>query len=798
MHKDYYGDSSLQQLIDAVGVKTYYTYDAQGQIVSVTADYRRSRLRWRFDRATYDPDLPSARLISEIAHNPSTGAVDPNWQSRRYDYYQAADPAPGALHHVYRVESDGVTLDTLATHVFDSHGRLTSTTDADGGTTSYSYDPQGNTATITRAPNNDAGTAPVTSYAYDAAGQPTAVTDPMGNVTSTTYDALGREVTRTLPPPAAGSPLDFTTHYSYDNFDSTTGLVFTRITDLNGNTTQQGFDAYGRLIQAIDALGAVTAYAYSRDLLVSETDANGNVTTYSYDGLKRLTATTFPDGAKDTYTYFPDGLQQTRTNRKNQTINYAYDHFKRLSTRTYPGGAPIANTYQGSQLTQVIDSSASPSETDTYAYDASYRVTSETQGTRGTLTFTYTPGDKRASYAVVGGASVGYTYYSDGTLDTTQWSRVAGAFKHTYDMNGRIASITFPNGQHRDYTYDAQGRLLQLANVHPAAGNLATYAYGYDVDNSTGSPGALGQRTSAAASVPSQGFAGAVTKYYYDRAYELTGADYPSAAPFNSEVDRWTYDAIGNRATATMNGVVSTYSYAKNGANPLSGQRLTSDGTNTYAYDANGSIITKVSPGGQLNATWDVEKRLIALSGTASASYGYDYRGRRVTKAAGSTVSYVYLDAQLVASTAGEEYLYGPGTDRPIAVSKGGTIDYYSVAVQGSVSLLGDSTGTTANSYVTDAWGRGLATWGSVTNVFGYTGREFGDDGTYYYRARYYDPRLGRFTQEDPAYSVGQLYSYASNDPSYRVAIQAACKARTAAQKMWRTRSPTTIRAKIA
>jgi RHS repeat-associated protein len=762
VHQDYYGDTSLQQLVDAVGVKTYYVYDTLGQVVSVTEDYQGTSAV-RFD-STYDPNFP-ARLTSETARNPSTGVVDPNWRSWRYDYYQVGDPAPGALRHVYRVEMDGVTLDTMATYVFDSNGRLTSSTDADGGTTSYRYDAQGNLAAVTYPPNNDAGTPPVSSYAYDPAGRPTAVTDPLGNVTSMIYDAAGRVLTKTLPPPAAGSSLDFTTHYSYDNYDSVTGLVFTRTTDPNGNTMQKGFDAYGRLIESIDALGAITTYGYSHDLLVSVTDANGNVTRYGYDGLKRLVMTTFPDGAQETNTYWADGFQRTKTDRKNQTINYAYDHWKRPSTTTYPGGATISYAYQGSMLTQVIDGSVSPSETSTFTYDSAYRVASETQGPRGTLDFTYTPGDRRASYTVVGGANAAYTYYPDGALDTIQWSRVTGAFKYSYDLNRRIQELDFPNAQHRNYTYDAQGRLVQLANVHPTAGNIATYAYGYDVDNSTGLAGMLGQRTTLTSTVPSQGLAGALTKYYYDRDYQLTGADYPSALPFNGEVDRWTYDAIGNRVTVTVNGVGSTFTYAKNPGNTLNGQRLVSDGVNSYTYDAIGSMITRISPGGQLSATWDVERRLLALSGTTSASYGYDYSGRRVTKTGGGTASYVYLDLQLVASTAGEEYLYGPGLDAVLALTKGGKVDYYSTAALSSVSVLSDAAGNVDASYVTDAWGRQVGTSGTSTNAFGYTGREFNEDGTYYYRARYYDPRIGRFTAEDPAYYVGELYAYVDGAP---------------------------------
>src|SRR5260370_4479120 len=121
----------------------------------------------------------------------------------------------------------------------------------------------------------------------------------------------------------------------------------------------------------------------------------------------------------------------------------------------------------------------------------------------------------------------------------------------------------------------------------------------------------LGRRASMTATVPSQGLAGVTTKFYYDQKYELKGVDYPPAPPFNGEVDRWTYDKLNDRLTAAVNGTVSTYSYAHNGTNTLNGQRLMGDGVNTYSYDANGSLMTKVAPAGQLTATWDADGRLL-------------------------------------------------------------------------------------------------------------------------------------------------------------------------------------------
>ncbi len=56
-HTDYYADGSVQQFIDGVGVKTYYTYTADGSPLSITKDYQ-GPAAVRYDYTYDSPLLP--------------------------------------------------------------------------------------------------------------------------------------------------------------------------------------------------------------------------------------------------------------------------------------------------------------------------------------------------------------------------------------------------------------------------------------------------------------------------------------------------------------------------------------------------------------------------------------------------------------------------------------------------------------------------------------------------------------------------------------------------------------------
>ncbi|MBK9373727.1 MAG: hypothetical protein IPN03_08340 [Holophagales bacterium] len=740
----------VQQQTDQTGILTSYTYDTAGKVTSVTRDAQTSS-SVRYDYV-YDAAFPE-KVASVIPHDPATNLSDPDWQAWRYDYHPSGSASPGALFHVYRVQSDGTTLETVATYEYDTVGRVTRQTSATGAQTDYSYDSSGNLQSVTGPANNDMGTRPQTTYAYDSLGRVTLVTDPLGNESTYTYDPLGRVLTVTLPKPSAGSTLAFTTTYVYDEFDASTGLVFTRVTDPNGKVTRLGYDQFGRLARSVDAASGITSYSYTADVLSSITDANGNVTSYLYDAQRRLTRTTFPDGAYESYAYTVDGLLLSKTDRRAVTVTYDYDALKRLVTKSYSTGGTVTYSYQGQFLLQVQDTVASPPETHGFTYDPSYRLSTTTQASRGSLTYTYRADDRVESMAIAAGPTTTHTYYPDGSLRTTDWSPVTGSFRWDYTLPGQYQTLTLPITQARSYTYDDQGRLLQLGNSYGGT-TLAAFSYGYDHDYALGTDTILGQRTSAATTLPAQALTGALATYRYDSLYQLTRTDYPIAPPFNAEIHQWTYDAIGNRLTNTIGGNTLAYSYLHNGANPLNGQRVQNDGVNAYGYDAAGNTTSRQGPGGNFAFDFDPENRLSAITGPVNAAYTYDYQGRRTTRTVGGvTTTYLYDGLNLVSETTGGQtthFLNGPGIDEPLAMAKSGAVSYFSVDGLGSVVATNDPTGTVTHSVLFDAWGNVKGETGTREHPFTYTGREVGEAGFHFYRARFYQPSIGRFTQEDP------------------------------------------------
>jgi RHS repeat-associated protein len=84
----------------------------------------------------------------------------------------------------------------------------------------------------------------------------------------------------------------------------------------------------------------------------------------------------------------------------------------------------------------------------------------------------------------------------------------------------------------------------------------------------------------------------------------------------------------------------------------------------------------------------------------------------------------------------------------------------------GSTLALADASGALQTTYTYGPFGSTTAA-GSSSNSVQYTGRENDQTGLYYYRARYYDPQIGRFISEDPIGFWGGInfFGHVENDP---------------------------------
>jgi RHS repeat-associated protein len=708
--------------------------------------------------------------VSRILPQFSNGTTNRNYQEWQYEYFPTGSAAPGALKKVLRVKSDGV-LDpnAVAEYTYNPYGQVLTAKDATGAITTYNYNSTtGDLESVIYPLNSSSGSNPTYSYGRDPAGRVTSVTDPLGKITSYTYDAIGRVTTVTLPKPTPSSPLNFVTTYTYDQLDNPTSTVYTTQTDANSKQTKQYFDQYGQMVRSVDALSNTTTFTYDKGKLVSIQDANGNITSYSYSVTRgTLSKTTFPAESsvpqanrEESYSYWQGGLLFNKKDRNQQMIGYIYDHINRLRTKCYggldangacPAGSPkITYNYQnnGQNLTSIVDSNTSPSQTWNFIYDTNYRV-SQIQGpqTNDDITYTYDNADRVLTYALQAGPTITNQYFADGSLKQINSTQIANPFLYTYTLNGQYDVITIPNGLTRDFNYDDQSRLTSVSNTQAPIGNVASFTYGYDVNNYTGQNTMLGQRTSVTSG-------SSLTKYYYDGNYQLNRTDYPAGAPFNAASHVWTYDAIGNRLSTTINGgTPQNYTYYINAGNTNNGQRLQSDSTKTYTYDYNGNMVSD----GTNTYTWDKDNRLTGITGSVTATYRYDYLGRRFSKIVNTVSStYIYNAQNLIAErgAATVDYVFGPGVDEPLAMTSGGTTYDYSVAGLRSIAAITTSAGTMSRTYTYDVWGVIATQTGSIANPFTYTARESSEIGLMYYRARYYNVGIGRFVSEDPITST--------------------------------------------
>ena len=204
-----------------------------------------------------------------------------------------------------------------------------------------------------------------------------------------------------------------------------------------------------------------------------------------------------------------------------------------------------------------------------------------------------------------------------------------------------------------------------------------------------------------------------------------------------------------------------------------------------YSFDADTvdfqtNTVTDLSPQGN-DGTISGGVSLVMHS-PEQVDYTHDFASRRISQSVNGTVTdFVYDGAHVLVDLDANgnvlrKYIHGPGVDEVLAIKRSSTTHYLTRDGLNSVTEATDTAGAKAESYTYDIYGAvsifdasgNPITASAINNRYLYTGREWEPEtDLYYYRARHYDPTIGRFLQPDPiGYDDGMnMYEYVGNNP---------------------------------
>ena len=241
---------------------------------------------------------------------------------------------------------------------YNSSGKLTSTSDLDGNSLSYTY--SGSLITRITTQNGE-----YTTLTYSGSLLTSLVTHKADSSTLTrvfyTYDAYNRlsKVQVNLDPSdnsSSGANTNYETTYTYTD---TSSKRVASISQTDGSLLEIGYTLVGSdyrvtsLTQKV--LGVVTratTLAYDTTARTTTiTDQAGNVVLMRYDASDQLTAITYPPAAIGapaqtmSFAYNSNGDMISRTDPLGRVVNYAYDNSGNMLSSQDAAGNRVERTY---------------------------------------------------------------------------------------------------------------------------------------------------------------------------------------------------------------------------------------------------------------------------------------------------------------------------------------------------------------------------------------------------------------------------------------------------------------------
>jgi RHS repeat-associated protein len=665
---------------------------------------------------------------------------------------------------------DTVTTPTgiVTSNVYDQNFRKTSTSTA-GATTWFNYDAVGNQTYVTDPRGTETPGTYTTYTDYDTRNRKWQVREPLGHATQFYYDD-GINVTRIIRP-------DITTETkTYDAMNRVlSDTVPKTTTPLVNLTTWFMYNPSGTIWKVTDPRGSGPG------------DVN-YTTTFAYDASDRKISMTYPGNSNQQWVYDDAGNLESRTTVGGKVQSFTYDNRNRKTGMTWSNAVDWA----------------------TYGYDAAARLTIANNANSYVYRQYDDAGHLTLDQQILGGMSksVIYGYDDDGKVNRMFVNGVTGYdFTYSYDAMGRLEKI-FPTsgGLPFQYYYDAASNETERDNLNNGVNKiyprdalnrvqyvdvikgttLGRETYTYDMMNRI----TLVSYTTG----PADSF-----QYYLDGELKL--------ATLGNLAHTLTYnlDNKGNRTSVVDNTVTTTYTpntidqYTSVTGNSISNGseheisaynnvtytyvndehlQQVSDSINTYgmAYDALGRCVKRTLHTGQDSVRPTPTPRATPTPGPRPSP----------TPGSDDVTTYYVYDGEkpiLEYDADGTEVgvnLYGKGVDEILErVAIGSDAYWYTYYPQqnheGSVTLLTDGSGNVIERYRYDAFGAPIfytGSWGARSNTiydnrFLFTGREYAATyrsthtntafNFYEYRARAYNPKLGRFMSEDPKLFVHRV-----------------------------------------